>query len=87
VVIGVRSPGTAARDAGDKLRLYEAAGAREYWLIDPRAPALSLFERSDAGFVSREPDADGFVRSDFLGRDVRLTRAGHGIEIEFRPVG
>jgi Uma2 family endonuclease len=84
VVIEVRSPSTAARDAGEKLRLYEAAGAREYWLIDPRAPALLLFERADAGFARCEPDADGYVRSEFLGRVVRLARTGDRIEIEFR---
>lgn len=35
LVVGIVSPESGPRDRGEKYYEYEAAGVREYWLIDP----------------------------------------------------
>ncbi len=43
LVIEVISPATASRDHIQKRRLYESAGVREYWLIDPTNRIVTLY--------------------------------------------
>lgn len=40
----VLSPSTAKRDRGAKLRLYDVAGVREAWLVDPEAETIEVFD-------------------------------------------
>lgn len=42
VVVEILSPGTAKRDLGLKRGVYEAAGVREYWIVDPEAQAVEV---------------------------------------------
>lgn len=46
LVVEVRSPGTWAVDIGPKLRVYEAAGVHELWLIDTSARTVLVQRRS-----------------------------------------
>jgi Uma2 family endonuclease len=43
VVIEVLSPSTAYRDETDKLRLYEAQGVKEYWLVNPDGGYIMVY--------------------------------------------
>jgi len=45
LVIEVASPGTRKRDATIKRRLYERAGADEYWIVDPEREVIHVFRR------------------------------------------
>lgn len=49
-VAEVLSPSTAKRDRGEKFRIYEQAGVREYWLIDPDAQFIEVYVRHDEAF-------------------------------------
>lgn len=40
LVVEILSPSTRSRDRGIKLRQYEAAGVRYYWIVDPRARTI-----------------------------------------------
>lgn len=65
LVVEVASPSTQARDDGEKLALYAAAGVREYWLADPatqRLRALTL----DADRYRLIRPAGATVRSEVL---------------------
>jgi len=42
IVIEILSPSTRRRDRGVKRALYERAGAREYWIIDPDQDAITV---------------------------------------------
>lgn len=44
LVIEVLSPSTAALDRGRKLALYERAGVKECWLVDPSARVIEIHE-------------------------------------------
>ncbi len=43
IVIEVVSPESSSRDYGIKFTEYEAAGVREYWLIDPLRQAVMIY--------------------------------------------
>ncbi|GHT67244.1 hypothetical protein AGMMS50239_30070 [Bacteroidia bacterium] len=43
LIVEVQSPSTRRRDLNEKLHLYESAGVREYWTIDPPPKTLTVF--------------------------------------------
>ncbi|MDA8426773.1 MAG: Uma2 family endonuclease [Treponema sp.] len=49
LALEVLSPSTVLRDLNQKRELYEAAGVREYWLIDGRAEYGIIFRREGPG--------------------------------------
>jgi Uma2 family endonuclease len=42
LVIEILSPSTAWKDRGEKLALYERAGVKEYWIVDPQKKTVSM---------------------------------------------
>ncbi len=67
VCIEIVSPESASRDYGDKFVQYEAAGVREYWIIDPlRADARFYRQGEDALYASIQLDEDGSYRTPLL---------------------
>lgn len=50
LVIEILSPSTELRDRGDKFDLYEQAGVREYWLVEPVARFIEIYVREDDQF-------------------------------------
>lgn len=62
IAIEILSPESIGRDRGDKFVEYEAAGVREYWLIDP--------ERKQAEFYAL--DDDNRYKLMFGGREGRF---------------
>ncbi|MGH9386498.1 MAG: Uma2 family endonuclease, partial [Vicinamibacterales bacterium] len=52
LVIEILSPSTRKRDQGIKRQLFDRAGVREYWMVDPEREVVSVFRReADGGFV------------------------------------
>lgn len=49
LVIEILSPSTHTRDQDIKRRLYERAGVREYWLVDPDVHTVTVYRRSTDG--------------------------------------
>ena len=43
VAVEILSPSTAYRDETDKLRLYEAHGVREYWIVNPDGRYIMVY--------------------------------------------
>ena len=67
LVVEVLSPDSAARDRGVKLRDYAAAGVQEYWLLDPEAERIEVYDRQpDGTFASLSPDHTGALASRVL---------------------
>ena len=56
-VIEIASPGNKYMDYGRKLMLYQAAGVREYWIVDPAKKIVTIydFEHEDG------PDVHAFT--------------------------
>ena len=67
VIVEVLSQDTTAVDRGDKFVAYEAAGVREYWLIDPLRDLVNLYQLGqDARYDEVRPDTSGRFRSRVL---------------------
>jgi len=49
-VVEILSPSTAYYDLKHKKRRYEAAGVKEYWIVDPMDKSIEIFTNTDAGF-------------------------------------
>ncbi|MFO0758505.1 MAG: Uma2 family endonuclease [Byssovorax sp.] len=47
----VLSPSTAARDLGDKMDIYHAAGVPHSWVIDPANRTLVVYRRTESGYL------------------------------------
>ena len=60
VVLEILSPTTAARDRGEKKRIYQDnIGAREYFWYDPVSGELAGFVLHDGRYLPLDPDAAG----------------------------
>ena len=49
LVVEILSPSTQRHDRLVKLRLYQRAGVREYWIVDPDARTVQVMLRDDDG--------------------------------------
>ncbi|RME94941.1 MAG: Uma2 family endonuclease [Bacteroidetes bacterium] len=56
LVIEILSPGNSKREMRDKYALYEAAGVREYWIVDPVREWILTYVANEVGqFQSKPP--------------------------------
>lgn len=71
VVFEMASAGTWREDLGEKHRLYERLGVREYFVFDPEGeylrPRLSGYRLVDGHYVDINAEADDRLRSEELG--------------------
>jgi Uma2 family endonuclease len=72
LVVEILSPSTAAVDRGAKLALYERAGVREYWLVDPGAKVIEVRELESPRRVRIYKEGQSFETRLFPGLTVRL---------------
>jgi len=72
VVVEIVSPSTAERDRGLKRKLYELRGVPVYWLVDPEARTVTVYER-EADAPDRETRGP-HREVGCLRREVRLER-------------
>jgi Uma2 family endonuclease len=77
VVVEIRSPDD---ETYEKFDFYAKVGVREVWVLDREAQQPEIFELADDGYQSRQPTADGWVRSQVVGCDMRAAADGR-IEI------
>jgi Uma2 family endonuclease len=67
LVIEIVSPESVGRDRGEKFVEYEAAGVREYWLIDPDRQQAEFYRLTDAGrYQLVFPGDEGLFHSEVL---------------------
>jgi Uma2 family endonuclease len=64
LAVEVLSTSTASHDRGEKKGIYERNGVREYWLVDSRAPKVTVFSLANDRFGTPEIyEVDAIVRS------------------------
>ncbi|CAN5404399.1 Uma2 family endonuclease [soil metagenome] len=64
LAIEVVSPSNRGSDLSRKLDLYERAGVREYWVVDPERRTGVYYRLTESGiFHGFHPDADGRICS------------------------
>lgn len=77
LIVEVLSPGTETRDRTYKKHLYGRYGVREYWIVDPIAKAVEVYQSSGTEF-----DQPSFYRN----ADILRTELLVGLEIDLREV-
>ena len=65
LVVEIVSPDSVARDYREKYLDYQAAGVREYWIVDPLSQTLEASRLEDAAYRPIA-EADGRVSSAVL---------------------
>ncbi len=64
LVVEITSPETAGRDWGVKMRDYEQAGVREYWLVNPVVEQVNVYVLGQDGkYAAVAPDDQGAYHS------------------------
>ncbi len=66
LVVEIISPESIGRDRGEKFVEYEAAGIKEFWLIDPTRKQAEFYNLNDEGFYRLANISDGVFRSQIL---------------------
>ncbi|MDK2816305.1 MAG: hypothetical protein PWR22_934 [Moorella sp. (in: firmicutes)] len=67
LIVEITSPESLARDRGERYVEYEAAGVREYWLIDPDRQQAEFYRLGKNGrYYTVAPDASGIYRSEVI---------------------
>jgi len=66
LAIEIISPESVGRDRGEKFVEYEAAGIREYWLIDPERRQVEFYRLNADGFYGLAPTPEGVFQSEVL---------------------
>lgn len=66
LVIEIVSAESRLRDRGEKLAEYEAAGVREYWLLDPEEKRADFYVLGEDGRYDRRRAEGGLYRSEVL---------------------
>ncbi|HET6567708.1 MAG TPA: Uma2 family endonuclease [Rhodothermales bacterium] len=67
LVVEILSLSTSYYDLTAKKRAYEAAGVKEYWIVDPMAARIEVYENRDGRFeVVSEAEGKGEVDSKVL---------------------
>lgn len=59
LVVEILSPHTAAKDMKIKLALYERAGVKEYWLVQPVDKTVMVFSLNENGEYAKPAIYDG----------------------------
>jgi len=49
--VEVLSPSTEDRDRGRKMQILPRYGVPEYWIVDPRAESLEVYQRVSSGYA------------------------------------
>lgn len=78
MVLEILSPSSLRNDRLVKLRLYQRAGVREYWIVDPENKTVQVFLRDDAGVL--------YLYEDYGQGDVAKVNVLEGCFIELSKV-
>ena len=80
-VVEIHSP---SDETYEKLDFYAKVGVREVWIIDRDSKKPEVFELVGDAYQTRPAGAEGWVRSDVTGAELRATADG---KLEIRLVG
>lgn len=66
LIIEILSPSSARYDKLVKFNLYQCAGVREYWIVDPTAHVVSVYTLENGKYQAAAYGADASVRVGIL---------------------
>ncbi len=67
LIVEILSKGTAAKDRGIKKDIYEQFAVREYWIVDPQARSIEVYQiKNDRYRLCSFAAEDGTIKSSVL---------------------
>lgn len=78
MVIEILSPSTRRHDRLIKLGLYQRAGVREYWIVDPENKAVQVFLQDGDGSLK--------IHEDYGREDIAKVNVLNGCFVELSKV-
>lgn len=63
LIIEILSPGNSKKEMKLKFNLYEEAGVREYWIVDPNQESVLINVLENGKYITQKPIVDDEVRS------------------------
>jgi Uma2 family endonuclease len=63
LVVEILSPSTTKRDQTEKKEIYERNGVDEYWIVDPRGKAVTIFHLGEQGYGDGQTFRSGILHS------------------------
>ena len=75
LAVEILSPGNSRREMRDKYQLYEEAGIREYWIVNPQEKVVLVYVLNEQGvYVGKAPvTEEDVLRSDqFAGLEIAM---------------
>jgi Uma2 family endonuclease len=66
LVVEIVSPESESRDWREKFFEYEAAGVREYWIVDPASQRVEIYALDKKGKYQTQPEKEGRIASKVL---------------------
>ena len=61
LVIEILSPGNSKREMGEKFRLYEENGIKEYWIVEPTEQNILIYTLQNEKYVGLKPCIEGEI--------------------------
>jgi Uma2 family endonuclease len=73
LVVEIVSPSSRRRDRVEKFNIYEQAGVREYWLVEPDGQLIEVFVLRDQRFIRQSAYTQGMrFKSMTLAADINI---------------
>lgn len=61
LIVEILSPGNSKHDVDTKFSLYEEAGVKEYWLVEPVEKMVLVYSLQDGKYIGLKPFTDGEI--------------------------
>lgn len=82
LIVEILSPGNSKREMRDKFEIYEEAGVREYWLVNPSEKTVLIYLLGEQGrFMGLQP-----LTEDQIAKAVIFPELEIGLKELFNPV-
>jgi len=72
LVVEILSPGNSTHEMGTKFQLYQDAGVKEYWMVEPAEKTVFVYTLRDGIYIGLRPFVEGMVVESPLFPDLRV---------------
>lgn len=74
LIVEILSPGNSKKEMLNKFQLYEEAGVKEYWIVEPQNETVLVYYLNDAGkYIGLPPAVEVLASGIFSGLTFSLT--------------
>ena len=72
LVVEILSPGNSKHEMDTKFQLYQEAGIKEYWMVEPAERTVFVYTLRDGIYIGLRPFVEGMVIESPLFSDLRV---------------